>query len=391
MYLIKIIILSLSIIAVSSTAQSVANTQSGNELTFALQSEVGVIDNFFYEKGSTEQVNFIKLQPKLKIQTQFERHLIQLLSESEHLSFQKFSQDNYSNFSIAPSYQFKLATNQTLFVNALVRERHEARGTGLTLGNAQALSVGDTKRNSNIHGGFLYGSKNSVAKLSLTLGQEHSSYTTRRESTKLLDKESIFINPSFDYLIGGASYFSTELKVEQISYKRNEALSKNKYVGLAGFKWKPSTITDLTLLLGYQEIQFEQSALANDSAIKWRVNLGWQPLDGLAFTLLSERDFSEANKLQDSYRLVDNTVLSIRKRWNDHFDIKSSFGYSSEEVISKSGIATENYLTTQVSMSYQSNSWLSLYLTYDFKGLDASITDLEYQRNSLSLGFSVTL
>ncbi|GHF02612.1 hypothetical protein GCM10011501_34950 [Thalassotalea profundi] len=350
-----------------------------------------MIDNFFYEKNSTENVNFIKLQPKLNIQTQFERHLIQLLTETEHVSFQKFSQDNYSNFRISPSYQYKLATNQTLFVNALLKEQYEARGTGLTLGNAQSLSVGDTKRNSKIHGGLLYGSKDSVAKLSLTFGQEHNRYTTRRELTNTLDKESVFINPSFDYLIGGASYLSTELKAEQITYKRNEALSKNKYVGLIGFKWQPSSITDLALLLGYQEIQFEQSALANDTAFKWRVNVGWQPLEGLAFTLLSERDFSEANKLQDSYRLVDNTILTIRKTWNDYFDIKASFGYSTEDVISQFQLSTEDYFTTQVSMNYQRNSWLSLYFKYDYKGLDASITELEYQRNSLSLGFTVRL
>lgn len=385
------VLIFLSLTAVSSAAQSVVNTKVGNELTFALQSEVGVIDNFFYENSSTEQANFIKLRPKLKIQTQFNRHLVQLMAESEHASFQKFSQDNYSNFIISPSYQYKLATNQTMFVNALLKEQYEARGTGLSLGNAHLLLVGDTKQNSYVNGGFLYGSQNSVAKLSVTLGQENSRYTTRRDITKLLDKQSVFINPSFDYLIGGSSYFSTEIKAEHISYKRNEALSKNKYVGLVGFKWQPSNITDLTLLLGYQEIQFEQSVLANDSAIKWRVNLGWQPLDNLDFSLMSERDFSEANKLQDSYRLVDNTILGVRKRWDDYIEVKASVGYSSEDVISSSNLSTEDYLTTTISMNYQRNSWLSFYFTYDFKGLDASVSGLNYQRNSLSLGFNVTL
>lgn len=381
----------MSFITVAGFAQTGGNTKAGNELTFTLNSELGVIDNFFYEEHNTDQVSFLKILPKISIQTQFERHLIQLLTESEHVTFNGFSQDNYSDFSIKPSYLYKFAPKQTFFVNGLIKEQYELRGTGLSLGEADSLTVGDTLQSHYLHGGFLYGSHDSVAKMAIKIGQENSRYRTRRNLTRLLDRESVFINPSFDYLIGGGSYFSTEIKAEHISYKRNEGLSKNKYIGLVGFKWQPSIITDLTLLLGYQEIQFEQSVLPNDSAIKWRINLGWKPLVDLDFTLLSERDFSEANKLQDSYRLVDNTILGVRKRWDNYIEVKANVGYSSEDVISPSKLTTEDYLTTTISMNYQRNSWLSFYFTYDFKGLDASVSGLNYQRNSLSLGFNVTL
>ncbi|XQW84882.1 outer membrane beta-barrel protein [Thalassotalea piscium] len=387
----KFFILLLSLVAVSISAQNLTNTNAGNELTFALQSKMGVIDNFLYENTNTEQTTFVKISPSIRIQTQFSHHLLQLVAKSEHVFYQEFSQDNHSNFSLNPSYQFKLAANKTVFVDALHSEHYETRGTGLSLGNAHSLEVGDTKQDTTIHGGFLYGSENSVAKLSIRLGQEHSRYTTRRAFTKLLDVESSFINPSFDYLIGGGSYFATEVKAEHIVYKYNTALSKNKYVGLVGLKWQPSIITDFTFLLGYQEIQFEQSSLSNDSAIKWRVNVGWQPLEDLAFSLMSERDFAEANKLQDSYRLVDNISLGLRKTWNDYVTLKTTLGYSSEDVFSQTLVSTEEYLTSNITINYQRNTWLSMYVAYDYNDLDTSENDLSYQRNSLSFGFSVTL
>lgn len=365
--------------------------QTNNEMVFTIHSEVGAVDNFLYDNNNTEHTSFFKLLPTITIKTEFEHHLVQLLAESEHVSFQAFSQDNYSNFNIAPSYQFKPAINQTFFVNTRFSEQYEARGTGLSLGNARALWVGDTKQTAELQGGFLYGREDSVAKLRFVIGQNTNRYKTRRDVTRILDRNSVYINPSFDYLIGGGSYFTSEIKAERVSYKHNEALSKNKYVGLLGFKWQPSTITDLALLLGYQEIQFEQSALANDSAIKWRVNLGWKPLEDLSFTLMSERDFAEANKLQDSYRLVDNLVVGVHKKWHDYLAINARVGFNSQDVVSPMQLTTEDYLTTNIAIHYQRNSWLSFYFTYDFKGLDASISSLDYQRNSLSIGFNATL
>ena len=67
---------------------------------------------------------------------------------------------------------------------------------------------------------------------------------------------------------------------------------------------KISYFTNLARLVGYQKVSFNESDFEDDSAFKWRVSWNWKPVETLDFSFISERDFDEANRLTDSYRLV---------------------------------------------------------------------------------------
>ncbi|WP_448569565.1 outer membrane beta-barrel protein [Thalassotalea ganghwensis] len=367
------------------------NVKEGNELTLGVRAEYGVDDNLLYSDENKLQESFLKVVPTANIQTQFEQHLIQLNASTEHVRYQDDSDNNHSNVSVEPSYQYRFSAKQGIYVQGKYNDMFQARGTGLTLGEPLSVEVGDNKVSSGIESGYFYGQKSSTAKLKVAFGYEQERYQTRRYLTRVFDSESTFINPSFDYLVGGGSYFASDITLERIEFKNNPLQNRDKYVGLMGFKWQSTNITDVAILVGYQEIQFKDSILANDSAFKWRINVNWNPLEDVKLRLSSERDFALASRLQDSYRLVDNHRLALSKKWNDYVNLLAELSFSQEEIIASTFNEKEDYLGAIIEVQYLRNHWLSFYLRYQLEILAASGERYDYHKNSLLLGINVTL
>ena len=367
------------------------NVKEGNELTVSISTEVGKDDNSLYSDENKLRESFLKLVPTAYMQTQFERHLITINAEAEHVRYQKQTDNNHSNISVKPSYQYRFTPNQGVYLQGQYQDQFQERGTGLTLGEPLSIDVGDSLTFTALESGFIYGSKSSIAKLKLAAGFQEQRYQTRRDETRLFDSQSTYLNPTFDYLVGGGSYFASDIKLERIEFKHNVLQSRDKYVGLLGFKWQSTNITELAMLVGYQEINFEQSTLDNDSALKWRFNVNWNPLEGFHLRLSSERDFALANRLQDSYRLVDHHRLALSKKWNDYVNVLAGLTFSQEEVIGSTFIEKEDYFRAMIELQYLRNTWLSFYFRWQADTLEASVDRYDYQKNSLLFGINVTL
>jgi len=387
-FVIVLFILFNSLIA---SANDEFNTESGNYFYLSLNAEVGNIENFLFADKNEQDTSYLDLSPTLNLQTQFQRQLFNLDFESKHRKFQNFSKDDYTDYTLSPRYQYKLSENKALYINTSLSNLYEMRGTGLTLGNGTALSKGDELERSTISGGYLFGSKDSVAKFKVNAGHYTSKYQTRRDTTYRLDQQMNFVDLSFDYLLTGQSYLATNIGVDKINFKYNPLLDKEKYIALVGVKWQTTEISQVALLLGYQQIKFNESSFANDDGFKWRFDFNWHPIYSTRVAFKTERDFEEANRLSDSYRVVDHYNIKITSRFTDFFEAVAVIGSNREEIIYQNSKEVENYLFSNFQLNYQRNEWLSFYAKYDFYDLDSSDIQLNYQRNSISLGFHVSI
>ncbi|MEW6989924.1 outer membrane beta-barrel protein [Colwelliaceae bacterium 6441] len=372
-------------------AQDEFITESGNHFDLSLATELGSVDNFLFDNKDEQSTTFVSFSPSLKIQTQFQRQLLRIEAKSEHRKYQDFSRDDHTNFSIAPRYQFKLAENKAIFVNGSFNNLYENRGTGLSLGNGSFLNKGDNIARTDISGGYLFGRKDSVAKFRIEIGHFESRYQTRRDTTFLLDKQNQYADLSFDYLLSGQSYLSSNFVMEKLSSENNGLLDKEKYIALVGIKWQTTEISQFALLLGYQEIKFDQSTFADDNAFKWRFGFNWHPIYSTKLSFRTERDFEEANRLSNSYRVVDNYDMKIMSNFTDFFQAVAVIGIKQEKIIYQQGTEEEDYIFANLRLNYKRNDWLTLYVEYDVNDLDASDSVFNYQRNSISVGFNVTI
>jgi hypothetical protein len=365
--------------------------ESGNKFTAKLSSEYGQISNFLHQNKDEESTRYIKIEPSVFIQTQFSRHLLQLEANISHYQFSDFGEDDHSNLSFKPKYLFKLDHNKTLFADFKLQEEYEYRGTGLSLGNATSLTTGDDKKRVAANIGYLYGQIDSVAKLKLSIGQEDFRYITRRIQNRALDRVDHKATASLDYLLSGKTYFAVDLAYIQSDFQHDKSLNKDEYALLVGMKWQSTAITQLQALFGYQTLSFEDQRLASDNSFKWRFDMNWQPTFFSKININTQRNYETANRITERYRVVDSTNLKVTHQFTDYFQTSVAIGYKQEEIIYLDQTDNEDYLYSALKFNYQRNDWLTLFGGFTFTDLEASDDNLNNQRNSLSLGFSVTI
>jgi len=375
----------------TTKAQTDFALESGNKFTSKLSSEYGKISNFLAKKDDEESTNYIKIEPSIFIQTQLSRHLLQLKTNLSHYQFSDFKEDNHNNFLFNPKYFFKLDNNKTLFANVNWHEEYEYRGTGLSLGDAKSLTTGDDKETFAANIGYLYGQVDSVAKLKLSLGQENFRYKTRRALSQVLDRTDNKAVVSFDYLLSGKTYFATDFSYTQSDFQHNTQLNKNVYALLAGMKWQSTAITQLQALVGYQELTFEDQSRVSDHGVKWRIDVNWQPTRFMKMNINTQRNYETANRIADSYRVVDSSSVTISNQFTDFFQTSATIGFKQEEIVYLNKADKEDYLYSEIKFNYQRSDWLTVFIGFTFNKLESSDSRLNYQGNSLSLGFNVII
>ena len=372
-------------------ANTLPDSNTANHFNVSLDSEFGHIDNFLYQPTQEQSSSYVKLSPGADVQVVSGAQLFSLVLASDIYRYAQFTQDDHSDGLTELGYQYKLDHNKSFFLNGGFRQQSEQRGTGITTGNADSIASPDEWQKTNFVLGYQYGSDESVAKLVVDGGMWQRQYNTRRHVTRRLDQQNAFARVSFDYLLSGKSYVASEASVTKVDFKHNNSLNETKWEALVGYRWQSTDITRLSALVGYQQISFEQSQLADDSSLKWKLDAQWQPTSIFSVTLSTSRDYAEANRLNNSYRVVDSYQVSSSYALHDHLALSAKLGVNNEKQVYSNSSDNEDYLVGEVMLNYNRNEWLSFYGKYIYRSLDNPEPLLNYQRNSFSIGFSVSI
>ncbi len=377
--------------AFEGNAQQDVASSPANEFGLALSTEVGSIDNFLHESDNPQRTSVLKLSPSLFMKTQFNRQLVTLGLDTDHYSYQQFSEDDHTDFAFKANHQYKFANNKSWFINGNIQEKSQLRGTGLSLGEANTLNKGDEKQSYALSTGYSYGSAASVAKLNVELGLLNERFNTRRDQTRSLDKESQFIQIGFDYLMSGQSYFSTDFIYDNVTGKYNPSQDKHKYTGLVGFKWQSSVITQVEVFLGYKQAKFKTSNFSDQGTFSWRAKMDWSPLATAQIAFGTGRTIEEANTLTNSFRIVDRYQAEVVHDLTEALQSTIGLEYRDETIFFENSERDEAYITANMMLKYKRNQWFSVFVKYSYSDFQDTPATISYHRNGISLGFRVTI
>lgn len=363
----------------------------GNHLFAKINTELGQIDNFLRSKEAKQESSFFKLSPQLFMQTQGSGSLFQLQANADYISFDQFSADDHYDFSILSKFHLRFAESQKIFMSAFIANDHEYRGTGLSLGTANSLSEGDTKRNSFVNFGYLYGHQDSQARARFLLGYRDFSYLTRKEITKQLAYSSNYFQGNVDYLITGKTYFSTKLQYENLSYDNNDDLERQQYLALAGIKWESTELTQLSLLLGYEKANFVKETLKSEDHFAWQVKLLWNPLQRLRLDFSSGSDIKESYKIDKSISFSNYYALGLAYDFTDQLIFTVNSKSVHEDIVGEINNFKEEYFEMDLGIDYLWRHWLTIYAKYHYKTFDSAKLMYDYDLQKFYVGVVVTL
>ena len=363
----------------------------GNQLSAELKTEYGKIDNFLRSKEEQQDTSFIAISPELFIQTQGDGSVFQLQAKANYFTFDEFSNDDHHNFSLLSKFHLKFAESQKVFVTGSISKDYEYRGTGLTLGEANSIDEGDSKRNKFFNAGYLYGHQDSLARIKFLVGNRDFAYLTRKEVTEQQTYSSNYAQGHFDYLITGNTYVSTKVQFEDFNYDANIDLARKQYVALAGVKWRSSELTELQLLMGYEKAIFDNNIFEDNSRFAWQANMLWQPLSRVTFDLSAGSAIKDAHKVEKSISYSDYFNLGVNYDFSDRLQIKVSGKAASNDVVSIDNTIKEEQLALAMGLNYQWRNWLSALVQFHYNTFDSNRIQYDYDLKAISVGINVTL
>jgi hypothetical protein len=379
-----------SVLATCSCFSPIVLADSENNLDLNVAAKAGYVDNFLYQTNNEQSTTFYQLSSQLALATKSQQSVVSLDANIDSYFFDKFKDDDHSEFSLMPKYQYKLSQNQAVNVSAHWDNSYIYRGTGLSLGELGNLEEGDKKENFGASIGFEYGTFDSQGRLNFELSYDEAEFTTRRAETFELDSDTINAKSSFDYLLSGKTYIAFDVDYQIDDYPNDSARNRDSLTALAGVKWQTTVISELSFLVGYQNLKFEDGLL-DDDAFKWRFDYTWRPSDYTAVNLASDRQFDKADRLANSYSLAETYQFDISHAFTDHININVMVSFNTAEFITQESRRKENYLSSTLGINYQRSERLGFYLNYHNKSLDADYGDIDYLYNSVSLGLKVQL
>ena len=367
------------------------NFVEGNAVEANISLEAGMVDNFLNANNDKQNTAYFQVAPDLILQAQSHNDLFQLGIQTEFIKFNDFSDDDHNDYSLMTKYHHKFSNDHKVFITGSSVNYYEYRGTGVTLGDAESIDVGDEISTYFVNGGYMYGNDTSVGRFKILYGKRSSEYDTRRSVTNVLDLTSSYIQGEVDYLISGKSFITTNIQYEDIEQDNNSEQDRTLLSGLLGVKWESSALTKLSILLGYQEADFDHSSFSNSTDFIWSTSLLWSPLDSTTIDINTSRSFTDSKKITNTLSTVTTYGVKLNYAFNDVTKFYSRLSFDSEEFTSESTRITEDFFKASFGINYQWKTRYSFYLRYDFNDFESDIVSNNYEKNSLALGFSASI
>ena len=327
----------ITIAAIFVAFSALVHAEADNNIRFNLAVEAGYIDNFLYQTRDQQSTAYYTLSSDLALTSKMQQSAFDFDANVTGHFFEQFENDQHTNFTLKPKYQFKFSQNQGFYITALWLNRYVYRGEGLSLGEAKSLSEGDEKKNV------------------------------------------------------GKTYLAFDIDYKTIEYPNEPLINRDSLTGLVGIKWSTTVISELSFLLGYQKLKFEDSRLSDDDAFKWQFDYTWRPSDFTQMHVVSDRQFDESNRLLSRYRLAQRYQIDLAHAVTEQLTVFVAVGLNQEQFFTAINRQEEDYISSTLQLNYQYNDRLSLQASYNYQSLEANYRDIDYRYNRLGLSVSVEL
>lgn len=380
-----------TICAIFCSMSAFVQAESENKLEANLVTEAGYIDNFLFQDSNEQSTAYYMLSSNLALTSKTQHSAFDFEAQLTSHFFDKFENDDHSDFSLIPKYQFKFTQNQLISLSAFWLNSYTYRGTGLSIGEAENLSQGDEAEDVGAAIGYEYGTVESQGKLNFELSYHENNFTTRRDHTRALDTEILSFNTNFDYLLSGKTFLAFDLDYKVTQYPNNPINNRDTITGLIGLKWYTTVISELNFLVGYQQLKFQDSHLSDEGTFKWRLDYTWRPSAFTQIHIVSNRKFDESYRLISSYRLAQTQQLDLEHAFTEYLNIFATVGLNNEQFITIQNTREEDYIFATLALDYQYSDRLSVQLNYHYKSLQANTEEIDYLYNRFGLSIKVAL
>ena len=302
--------------------------------------------------------------------------------------------DDYLDQFVGGKAHVEFTSRNKLDFRANYIDSHNLRGTYFTAPGLPFSQIAkpDTFHEYNAEIRYLYGVATAQGNLELIAGVNDLTYDTRPEVMSTFNKTRIYAIPGFYYRVMPKTRLLAQ--VEATWYKYHESSSAAQYDYnlqryLIGAKWQATAMTSGTLRLGYMTQQFENNT-PGSSGFSGDLSMEWTPLTYSRFNLNLSRNIVPTIGYGTS-AIVNSVSAGWTHDWNSRLRTHLNAGYfkMDNKNVETPGVnsnqVTSDYYNASVGVDYSLKSWVSVGLSYTYRGLSSSYNVQNYDQNLVML------
>lgn len=350
-------------------------------------------DNVFATSSNTQSDSIFILTPRVRLESDWNRHSVDLEFGGDFGYYNRFSSENYSDYYFINRNEIEILTGNRLTADLLYRHAHEPRSSsenvgdskdpltfdqyGANLGFKRDLGIFTLGLNSQIQRRTYANSK------AIGGGTIDNSYRDRTETEYGVTFGYEPFDQATAYLLLG--WRETNYDDSTLDGRPNRD-DKGPIFRL-GAKRIIADLWNFDLYLGYQPLQFADSTLDNvngTAAVTFGAEILWNPTAVSSLTLTSQRGTWATT--EDGASAVVSTFIALNgeHQLRDNLILSAGLSYNQSDYYGSA--RKDNDYGFAVGLEYYLRRFLSLRGDYRYSERDSNFAFNNYTRNIAEVG-----
>ena len=383
------------LVSLFSFAQTPASIDVGGfDLYPSLNATLGHDDNLLRSDDSEVESWMSVLSPELILVNSYGLNEFQIGYRLERGDYYSSQADDYTNHLFNASANLEFDVRNRLEVLAIYMDDHDERGTNFTIGRGDSIETPDQFKQSRVEATYSYGAPSATGRLDLMAGYSSVDYDINTDLYRTRDRKTNTLAGTFFYNIMPATDLTLDVIYNDIDYDfaidPTAPLDSEEVRTLVGVEWDTTAKTSGYVKIGHRQKEFDDGDRADFSGLDWLIGVTWNPR---TYSTLDFTTFTTTNETNGEGDFIDRQTYQLTwdHKWQDRVSTSFEAIYSEDEYTGANSTRVDDNTTISFFVNYTARRYLMFNAGYTFDQRNSNQNVIDFNRNVVSVGLTVTL
>lgn len=395
MYKKSLIIATGLLVSLFSFAQTPASIDMGGfDLYPSLDSTFGHDDNLLRSDDSEVESWMSVISPELILVNSYGLNEFQVGYRLERGDYFSSQADDYTDHLLNASANLEFDVRNRLEILAIYMDDHDERGTNFTIGRGSSIETPDQFKQSRIDATYSYGAPTATGRLDLRVGYSSVDYDINTDLYRTRDRKTNTLAGTFFYNFLPATDLTLDVIYNDIDYEfaldSTAPLDSEEVRMLVGVEWDTTAKTSGYVKIGHRRKEFDNGDRADFSGLDWLIGVTWNPR---TYSTLDFTTFTTTNETNGEGDFIDRQTYQLTwdHKWQDRVSTSFEVTFSEDEYTGANSTRIDDNTTISFFVNYTARRYLMFNAGYTFDQRDSNQNVIDFSRNVVSVGLTLTL
>ena len=225
-------------------------------------------------------------------------------------------------------------------------------------------------------------------------GYSSVDYDINTDLYRTRDRKTNTLAGTFFYNIMPATDLTLDVIYNDIDYDfaidPTAPLDSEEVRTLVGVEWDTTAKTSGYVKIGHRQKEFDDGDRADFSGLDWLIGVTWNPR---TYSTLDFTTFTTTNETNGEGDFIDRQTYQLTwdHKWQDRVSTSFEAIYSEDEYTGANSTRVDDNTTISFFVNYTARRYLMFNAGYTFDQRNSNQNVIDFNRNVVSVGLTVTL